>query len=117
MLRLFLADSRRRAGQQLNCCSGPSPSLPAKKPLLQAAGGKPFGPPSVLTFLQVLCQLRSGCQERAGMLREGVQVAQEQHGPLTVGHPLHSGTHSGTLLVFLYSKPTIDNLLLELHLV
>lgn len=39
MLRLFLADSRRRAGQQLNCCSCPSPSLPAKKPSLQAARG------------------------------------------------------------------------------
>lgn len=39
MLRLFLADSRQRAGQQLNCCCWPPASLPAKKHLPQAAAG------------------------------------------------------------------------------
>lgn len=99
MLRLFLADSRRRAGQQLNCCSCPSPSLPAKKPSLQAAWGSLSVRPVYFTLLQVLRQLPSGCQERAGMLREGAQVAPERHGWLTVGPSLHSGTHSCTSLV------------------
>lgn len=87
MLRLFLADSRRRAGQQLNCCSCPSPSLPAKKPSLQAAWGSLSVRPVYFTLHQVLRQLPSGCQERAGMLREGAQVAPERHGWLTVGPP------------------------------
>lgn len=93
MLRLFLADSRRRAGQQLNCCSCPSPSLPAKKPSLQAARGSLWVRPVYFTLLQVLRQLPSGCQERAGMLREGAQVAPERHGWLTVGWPFTAFWH------------------------